>query len=174
MNYTIAAIETRYNGINFRSRLEAKWAAFFDLCGFKWEYEPIDFRGWVPDFFLEFPCGHSECNPTHTVYAEVKPYRSLDEFKGHPAYGVVWGCDTIANTASPFGYDEFSLGVDAVALLGLSPAPGVSVIQSMSHGSGGGEYDIGHFVIGDADELWREASNLTRWEPSRHRIGTRR
>jgi len=29
--YTIPAIPTRYNGVNFRSRLEAKWAAFFDL-----------------------------------------------------------------------------------------------------------------------------------------------
>lgn len=163
MNYTIAAIETRYSGVNFRSRLEAKWAAFFDLCGFRWEYEPIDFRGWIPDFFLEVPCGHSECNPTHTLYAEVKPYRSLDEFKGHPAYGVEWGCKTLANPDSPDGFDEVSLGVDAVALLGLSPASGVSQVQSMSHGAGGGHFDIEFFCRGDVDYLWREAGNVTRW-----------
>lgn len=43
---------TRYAGVQFRSRLEARWAAFFDLAGWKWEYEPSDEDGWVPDFFL--------------------------------------------------------------------------------------------------------------------------
>ena len=33
-------IPTLYNGIQFRSRLEAKWAAFFDLLGWEYEYEP--------------------------------------------------------------------------------------------------------------------------------------
>ena len=33
MNYTIKAIPTTYAGVRFRSRLEARWAAFFDLCG---------------------------------------------------------------------------------------------------------------------------------------------
>jgi hypothetical protein len=33
-------MRTRYNGVNFRSRLEAKWAAFFDLAGWSWEYQP--------------------------------------------------------------------------------------------------------------------------------------
>ena len=33
-DYTkIAAIPTTYSGVVFRSRLEARWAAFFDLCG---------------------------------------------------------------------------------------------------------------------------------------------
>jgi hypothetical protein len=46
------AIPTTYNGVNFRSRLEAKWAAFFDLLGWRWQYEPIDLDGWIPDFML--------------------------------------------------------------------------------------------------------------------------
>src|SRR5438270_435970 len=47
-----ASIPTAYNGVNFRSRLEARWAAFFDLCNWSWEYEPIDLNGWIPDFRL--------------------------------------------------------------------------------------------------------------------------
>jgi hypothetical protein len=35
----ISAIETRYAGCRFRSRLEARWAVFFDAMGIKWEYE---------------------------------------------------------------------------------------------------------------------------------------
>lgn len=48
------AIPTHYNGINFRSRLEAKWARFFDLLGWTYEYEPIDLDGYIPDFVLMF------------------------------------------------------------------------------------------------------------------------
>ena len=35
----IKAIETRYNGYRFRSRLEARWAVFFDACGIDYKYE---------------------------------------------------------------------------------------------------------------------------------------
>lgn len=48
----IASIPTRYSGQNFRSRLEARWAAFFDLMRWSWEYEPFDMQGWIPDFVL--------------------------------------------------------------------------------------------------------------------------
>lgn len=31
------AVETVYKGYRFRSRLEARWAIFFDSLGIKWE-----------------------------------------------------------------------------------------------------------------------------------------
>jgi len=34
------AIPTRYAGCHFRSRLEARWAVFFDRLGVAWQYEP--------------------------------------------------------------------------------------------------------------------------------------
>jgi hypothetical protein len=53
---TIKAIETRYAGCRFRSRLEARWAVFFDHLDIRWEYEPQGFelpRGqYLPDFYL--------------------------------------------------------------------------------------------------------------------------
>lgn len=58
--YTVKAHPTMYDGVQYRSRLEARWAVFFDLAGWKHEYEPIDLPGWSPDFRVEFPCGHSE------------------------------------------------------------------------------------------------------------------
>lgn len=50
-------IETSYNGYRFRSRLEARWAVFFDTVGIKWEYETEGYdlgdAGWyLPDFWL--------------------------------------------------------------------------------------------------------------------------
>lgn len=54
---TIAPIETVYAGCRFRSRLEARWAVFFDSMGIRWEYEPQGFilshgRYYLPDFYL--------------------------------------------------------------------------------------------------------------------------
>lgn len=46
------AIPTAYGGVNFRSRLEARWAAMFDLLGWRWEYEPLDLDGYIPDFLV--------------------------------------------------------------------------------------------------------------------------
>lgn len=53
---TISAIETRYNGYRFRSRLEARWAMFFDLANVPWVYEQeclkVEGEAYLPDFRL--------------------------------------------------------------------------------------------------------------------------
>jgi hypothetical protein len=51
------AIETHYKGYRFRSRLEARWAVFFDKCHMLWDYEPEGYdlgdAGWyLPDFWV--------------------------------------------------------------------------------------------------------------------------
>lgn len=52
VDYSIAAIPTEYRGRTYRSRLEARWAAFFDRLGLAHEYEPFDLGAWSPDFLL--------------------------------------------------------------------------------------------------------------------------
>lgn len=58
----IKAIETVYNGYRFHSRLEARYAVFFDALGIKYEYEKEGYdlgeAGWyLPDFWLpELKC----------------------------------------------------------------------------------------------------------------------
>jgi len=70
------AIKTIYNGVKYRSKLEARWSVFFDLYGLKYEYEPKTFRLnngklYCPDFILlDFDC-----------YVEVKPLRPLTEIE---------------------------------------------------------------------------------------------
>lgn len=53
---TIKPIETKYNGFRFRSRLEARWAIFFDMIGLKYEYEVEGFEmngiRYLPDFYI--------------------------------------------------------------------------------------------------------------------------
>lgn len=66
----VRPIETHYNGYRFRSRLEARWAIFFDTLGIKWEYEPEGYKMpdgtcYLPDFWLpSFDGG---------MFVEVKP-----------------------------------------------------------------------------------------------------
>jgi len=62
---TISGIPTMYRSVQFRSRLEAKWAAFFDALEWRWEYEPFDCAGWIPDFAL--------IGKEQTTLVEVKP-----------------------------------------------------------------------------------------------------
>ncbi len=56
------AIPTEYAGYLFRSRLEARWAVFFDKLGIRWvyEYEGLilsDGTHYLPDFYLpDFHC----------------------------------------------------------------------------------------------------------------------
>jgi hypothetical protein len=64
---TIKPIETVYNGYRFRSRLEARWAVFFDALGIEYEYEPEGFelpsgKRYLPDFYL----------PDDDVWVEIK------------------------------------------------------------------------------------------------------
>jgi len=76
---SIKAIETVYNGYRFRSRLEARWALFFDKLGLPWEYEPEGFdlgaQGWyLPDFRVMTPQGN-------VCWYEIKPKHVKDDPK---------------------------------------------------------------------------------------------
>lgn len=73
---TIKAIETSYGGCKFRSRLEARWAVFFDYLEWRWEYEPEGFQlksGWyLPDFRVHLT---NPCEWSGDRWIEVKPFK---------------------------------------------------------------------------------------------------
>jgi hypothetical protein len=66
------AIETRYKGRLFRSRLEARYAVLFDELAIAWDYEPEgyvfeDGTRYLPDFWLKIPG-----KPGQGYWVEVK------------------------------------------------------------------------------------------------------
>ena len=70
----IKAIETFYKGFRFRSRLEARWAVFFDAMGVNWLYEPEGFElpngmYYLPDFYL----------PDLGIWVEVKGSKTKED-----------------------------------------------------------------------------------------------
>ena len=65
---SLLGVPTPCCGITFRSRLEAQWAAFFDVVGWRWVYEPVSYNGWLPDFAIA-----AKGSPLNTLLCEVKP-----------------------------------------------------------------------------------------------------
>lgn len=116
----IKAIETVYNGYKFRSRLEARWAVFFDAYGIVYEYEHEGFElkngmRYLPDFYL----------PGLDTFVEIKPIlemalidvKKMDSFAldGEKQLLLIVGSPTYEHmflinrcTATPFEefYDE--------------------------------------------------------------------
>jgi len=77
--------ETYYNGYRFRSRLEARWAVFFDHLNFLWDYEFEGFqidedKSYLPDFMLRddgtFP----------DIWVEVKPQKPMKQTESKRYY----------------------------------------------------------------------------------------
>jgi hypothetical protein len=115
----IAAIETRYAGCRFRSRLEARWAVFFNRLGIRWEYEPegfqLDSGLYLPDFLLP------DVNSTG-VWFEVKPSDGTDD---DPRWG-----DLAIGTNRPV-IVAFGMSRDGDPVWGASRADGYMVIHDV-------------------------------------------
>ena len=81
------SLDTYYNGYFFRSRLEARWAVFFDACGVKWEYEAQGYeleKGiyYLPDFILhDVTFNHAGYSTGNDLYVEVKGEMSEEDAK---------------------------------------------------------------------------------------------
>jgi hypothetical protein len=88
---SIKSKKTIFNGVQFRSKLEAQWAVFFDNLSIAFEYEPIldevdigvGIVWYKPDFFL----------PDIDQWVEVKPvdFRNMEDGDKKKAYG--WARD---------------------------------------------------------------------------------
>ncbi|MCF7853619.1 MAG: hypothetical protein K9N51_02385 [Candidatus Pacebacteria bacterium] len=83
----IKAIETFYSGRYFRSRLEARWAVFFDAIQTGWEYEQLGFEvggeRYLPDFYIPSWRAHVEIKPKNIpVRDKVRIERLLDVWNG--------------------------------------------------------------------------------------------
>lgn len=108
-------IETEYKGYRFRSRLEARWAVFFDMMGIYYVYEPEGFERrfadevirYLPDFYL----------PRYGLYAEVKSARMRSEISAEDEYRMSWLIDfngPLADGLIMLGYIPDSVGATSM------------------------------------------------------------
>lgn len=146
---------TTYAGVKFRSRIEATWAAFFDLADIGWEHEPIFLKGWLPDFRLNVG--------GFTMLAEVKKY----DLNGLIESGNL---DSLLGIYPEYNKADAHCTKHQVILLGSSPIysrgmMGVPCTQP-SNASQSAE-DLCKLLSAPAHELlarWRTAEATTKWK----------
>lgn len=107
--------ETNYSGTVFRSRAEARWAIFFDLMGWEWDYEPCPYRlgdlGYLPDFYLA----------QSATWVEVKGPTYLDAASMGKVASAAAGPHPLPSRSAPYHRAR------AVVLVG--PVPGTAALR---------------------------------------------
>lgn len=79
----LSAISTRYDGYKFRSRLEARWAVFFNTLNIDYQYEKEGYELpsgelYLPDFYL--PDIGLRSTEKSNLWVEIKGEYSKDEW----------------------------------------------------------------------------------------------
>jgi hypothetical protein len=176
-------IPTEYAGIQFRSRIEARWAAFFDFVRWPWVYEPTDLPGYVPDFALTFPLAPVLIEVKHelTRAALVEPAKRF-ALAGWRGEFVVVGAHLLEDPSHP---DCASLGRmgqwtpgpdgDGATELGdaivhhctrcdaLSFHHSDAAWRCVRSGCANGNALLGHVGISELRTAWAVASNRVQW-----------
>jgi hypothetical protein len=168
MTQTIAAIPTTYASHAFRSRLEAKWAALFDLLRWEWTYEPFDAGGWIPDFLIQ---GEAP------FLVEVGPCVTEADYKAKAAKALTYPAlpTLIVGAAVTMPGDWPDYAGMLVNEFPTNPGPWHAFWQGCGQCKRVVIYgdDVTRpcrhpFVAFDHDslrELWGEAGAITQWQP---------
>ncbi|MGH3626303.1 MAG: hypothetical protein ACRDRL_02490 [Sciscionella sp.] len=98
----MSAIPTFYDRIEYRSRLEARWAAFFDQLGWQYIYEPFDADHYIPDFII-----HGD----GPLLVEIKPVVTPEEY------------ELVATEIDGRLGDDDGAWLNGVVVFGISPLP---------------------------------------------------
>lgn len=146
------AIPTTYAGVRFRSRLEARFAAFLDSYQLSWNYEPFELQEYIPDFVVELSFG--------PLLFECKPAVLPQEF--------VWPCTRVTRS----GW----VGPAIVVGSSLAAAPddwGDLVMFGSTAAEEGGWSRVGRgrwpaawgeYPFADVRDRWVEAGNVVQWK----------
>lgn len=145
-DYSIKAIPTVYGGMRYRSRLEARWAAFFDQMGWRHIYEPADLSGWCPDF--------QWVTQGSGALVEVKPISAFHRETGRKML--------VAARAADYA--------GALVLIGVAPfvcseRPGKLAIGWIGSIEWGG-WRVAVSRYDDIADRWARACNAVQWRPS--------
>lgn len=151
-------IPTSFEGVYFRSRLEARWACFFSRLGIPWRYEAQGFdlgpAGWyLPDFELD-GCGVGR------FFAEVKAIDepSTDEIAKIVSLAYQGRCVVLGLFGRPSGSVRVwdgELGFDNLdaELMDCRRCSGVSIQSNVATYGG---------LACDCGERWRFPADNTR------------
>lgn len=110
---TVKAIETVYKGYRFRSRLEARWAVFFDALGVEYEYEKEGYElpsgRYLPDFWLPEQNAWFEIKPTAPSDIEQQRCFELADQSGYSAVIIIGQPHAEYDALNECNWPKFSL-----------------------------------------------------------------
>lgn len=164
------AIPTVYNNTQFRSRLEARWAAFFEALGWTYVYEPFDGKGYIPDFMVDIPALKDP------VLIEIKPAvteRDYVEALGKMVDGTpTWQHSILVLGVAPYyrnrrnitageGWTPAHPEATPTAVWWVREGSGVSLRPCYSRL---GVVSGSQLSCNELDELWRSAGNKVQWK----------
>lgn len=168
------AIPTTYNGINFRSVLEARFALLFDSLGLVWDYEPaIPLSGYIADFLVRVPMRRapfSRVPSTGLVLCEAKPIVCADDYEAPVRKIALSGWEHAAVVLCPTPWrvddaaDRWAIGMATDRVERRDALPGGHAAWFPV----GIDGDPAELVLGggrDIRDLWRRAGNRTQWLP---------
>jgi hypothetical protein len=180
-------IETVYAGTTFRSRAEARWAAFSDVVGWRWDYEPLDLAGYIPDFVLQLQRPTIlEVKGSATTLVELEDHKAKIERSGWVGEAIIVGasphgdryadheCPTQPRIGLLAERDHGAWVWSKCILFRCYQCHGVSVLSEDGSwrcrraGCQLGNAHVGHLEEGELGELWAEANRKTRWMPKRN------
>jgi hypothetical protein len=177
------AITTTYNGIEYRSRLEARWAAFMQNIGWDITYEPFDGDGYIPDFLVQ---------GERPLLVEVKPAVTQKEYeaavpKAEAGLAEHWEHDILVVGASPFPeqmgnsygketagwlgetYGEGGWSWDAADWFECSSCHQICVYHTVMWfvgrpcGCSAGDHYLGSPPLAVMRSMWADACNDVKW-----------
>ena len=186
--YNTSPVPTVYKDRQYRSRLEAKWAAFFDLVGWQCEYEPCDLNGWFPDFALY---GKSHDGKPATILCEVKPIVEFDKRTAERMQKALAGTyyqnsELLLLGSGPVGDGSLGWlyeqphgpwGAAVLRAYGVRSGTTLTYAYGFAHESGSSADRItGHHQKGrpiapedcgleSLSTLWQQAGNITQYKP---------
>lgn len=180
----VTAIPTNYGGTRFRSRLEAKWAAFFDMCHWRWSYEPNDYDGYIPDFCLWFrtpllvevkPLQWDESESDEDILQAARTKIVHAGIKGEvlalgsrvipgpfERLGMIMSVDSETDEATPW---EFSFGFKCEHCGSFSLAAELSSWHCRVRGCYADHDGRDHLGTWDVDADFKCASSEVQWRP---------
>lgn len=157
------AIPTLYRGTLFRSRHEATFAALFDLLGWRWEYEPCDLAGYIPDFdllFARFPL-LVEIKPTTDSIDEAKAKIARSGWDGPAAILISGGTKVVGVMSDGETWDT---AVIAACMACSKPTLIQECGRWACRNCGAGNRDL--WFAFDTSRSWAAAKNMTQWRPT--------
>lgn len=168
--------------IQFRSKIEAQWAYLFESFKWKWEYEPYELNGYIPDFIIKMNEVQIliEIKGDNDIWKEYKPHLKKIRESGWKGNCIILG-STYKKSESHEGGISVGIFADKIDEIDeidkIEKTDDIIIRYSGLDWDFGGEYG-GHdldFSVNywkrldekgfeKFEKMWSIAKNLTQWK----------